>query len=33
MSFKDLEIAENSMKNIVQDINAIKLKNKNLKKK
>ena len=33
MSFKDLEIAENSMKNIVQDINAIKLKNKNLIKK
>ena len=33
MSFKDLEIAENSMKNIVQDINAIKLKNKNLSKK
>ena len=33
MSFKDLEIAENSMKNIVQDINAIKLKNKNLNKK
>ena len=33
MSFKDLEIAENGMKNIVQDINAIKLKNKNLKKK
>ena len=33
MSFKDLEIAENSRKNIVQDINAIKLKNKNLKKK
>lgn len=33
MSFKDLEIADNSKKNIVQDINAIKLKNKNLKKK
>lgn len=33
MSYKDLEIAENSMKNIVQDINAIKLKNKNLSKK
>ena len=33
MSFKDLEIEENSKKNIVQDINAIKLKNKNLKKK
>ena len=33
MSFKDLEITENSMRNIVQDINAIKLKNKNLKKK
>ena len=33
MSFKDLEISENSMKNIVQDINAIKLKNKNLGKK
>ena len=33
MSFKDLEIEENSMKNIVQDINAIRLKNKNLKKK
>lgn len=33
MSFKDLEIEENSMKSLVQDINAIKLKNKNLKKK
>ena len=33
MSYKDLEIAENSMKNLVQDINAIKLKNKNLSKK
>ena len=33
MSFKDLEISENSMKSIVQDINAIKLKNKNLTKK
>ncbi len=33
MSFKDLEISENSMKSIVQDINAIKLKNKNLSKK
>ena len=33
MSFKDLKITENSMRNIVQDINAIKLKNKNLKKK
>ena len=33
MSFKDLEISETSMKNIVQDINAIKLKNKNLRKK
>ena len=33
MSFKDLEISENNMKNIVQDINAIKLKNKNLSKK
>ena len=33
MSFKDLEITDNNKKNIVQDINAIKLKNKNLKKK
>ena len=33
MSYKDLEIAENSMKNLVQDINDIKLKNKNLSKK
>ena len=33
MSYKDLETIENSKKNIVQDINAIKLKNKNLKKK
>ena len=33
MSFKELEITENSMRNIAQDINAIKLKNKNLKKK
>lgn len=33
ISFKELEVEENSKKNIVQDINAIKLKNKNLKKK
>ena len=33
ISFKELEIAENSKKNTVQDINAIKLKNKNLKRK
>ncbi len=33
MSFKELELIENSKKNTVQDINALKLKNKNLKKK
>ena len=33
VNFKNLEIAENNKKNLVQDINAIKLKNKNLKKK
>lgn len=33
VSFKELEITENEKKSIVQDINAIKLKNKNLKKK
>ena len=33
ISFKELEIIENQKKSIVQDINAIKLKNKNLKKK
>ena len=33
MSFKELELVENKKKNAVQDINALKLKNKNLKKK
>ena len=33
MSFKELELIENKKKNAVQDINALKLKNKNLKKK
>lgn len=33
ISFKELEIMENNKKNIVMDINALKLKNKNLKKK
>ena len=33
ISFKELEILENKQKNTVLDINAIKLKNKNLKKK
>mgnify|MGYP004677593449 FL=1 len=33
LSYKDLEILENHQKNTVLDINAIKLKNKNLKKK
>jgi len=33
VSFKELEIMENNKKNIVMDINALKLKNKNLKKK
>ena len=33
MSFKDLEILENNQKNTILDINAKKLKNKNLKKK
>ena len=33
MSYKDLEIAENNQKTATQDINAIKLKNKNLKRK
>ena len=32
-SFKELEKIENDKKNIVMDINALKLKNKNLKKK
>ena len=32
-SFKQLELKENQKKNIVMDINAIKLKNKNLKRK
>ena len=32
-SFKELEIKENEANNIVMDINALKLKNKNLKKK
>ena len=32
-SFKELEELENNKKNIVMDINALKLKNKNLKKK
>ena len=31
--YKELELIENNKKNIVQDINALKLKNKNLKKK
>lgn len=33
LSYKDLEILENHQKNTVLDINALKLKNKNLKKK
>ena len=33
MSFKELELLENNEKNIILDINAIKLKNKNLKRK
>ena len=33
LSFKALEIMENNKKDIVMDINALKLKNKNLKKK
>lgn len=33
LSFKELEEMENNKKNIVMDINALKLKNKNLKKK
>lgn len=33
MSFKELELIQNNQKNAIQDINALKLKNKNLKKK
>ena len=33
LSFKEVEKVENKKKNLIQDINAIKLKNKNLKKK
>ena len=33
ISFKELEIMENAKKDIIMDINALKLKNKNLKKK
>ena len=33
LSFKELEELENNKKNIIMDINALKLKNKNLKKK
>ena len=33
MSFKELEIKETSQKTTIQDINALKLKNKNLKRK
>ena len=33
ISFKELEILENNQKNTILDINAMKLKNKNLKKK
>ena len=33
ISYKELEILENTQKNLVLDINALKLKNKNLKKK
>ena len=32
-NFKELEIIQSELKNTIQDINAIKLKNKNLKKK
>lgn len=33
IAFKELETVENKKKNVVQDINALKLKNKNLKRK
>ncbi len=33
LSFKELEIIDNNLKNTILDINAMKLKNKNLKKK